>query len=1077
MSRLSTRLALAQFVLVGFLPANTASWSPAELVSQPAPPVLSRTGQGDSRGPVVSADGRHVAFLSRAAGVVAGAYNGEFQVYVRDREEQTTQLVSKGTDGSSPGTRASTAPRISADGRWILFQSQAENLVVEETGGVENLFLWDRTSGTTRLVSVNEEGTAGGDNASYAGFMTPDGRWVLFESRARDLVEESTTGYGDVFVRDVDAGVTQLVSVGLSGATGGSFPSYEASISDDGRFVSFLSGSTNLVAGTGGAPYYAQVYRRDLRDGRTECLSVPHDPLFAPDRGADSPVLSAQGGHVVFRSASTNLVSGDPHIGLRLFWREVDSGTTRALDLVIDEELVPSRSPVISRDGEWVAFETGDAALGGQIYLWHALSDMFQLVSVAADGVSLGAGTSHSPVIGPDVEWVTFVSNATNLLNAPTSGTYLVYQRDLILGQTILVSVGYADQPADEDSGVFDVSQDGRVIAFESYDDGLVVEDRNRAYDVFLRDLDSSRSTLMSEQLTAQPSQTPDRFSAVSRQPVSADGRLIVFASLAANLGPMDTNGNWDVYVRDLDGGTNRLVTINTNGDAANGSSLDPVLSADGRYVAFLSDATDLVPGSSGQSRELYLHEVATGATTLITARTEDSDGPGMIGSHRISADGARIVYLSSATNLVQDAAFSNEKPVWNVYLYDRLSGANRLVSRSADGLSGADDDCETVVMSADGDVIVYDTRAGNLVNESLPLYPRHVMVYEVDRDVTWWVHAGGHEPGNSHGSVVSETLPDTNQALTPDGRWLVTHFHTNAYLHDLVERTRRPIFGHSVEAAISPDARFVALRPVDDSGSPPQIVVIDLIHGAVIPVTRNPTRDEGGDERSHTPRWAGNSRFLVFASRASNLVPDDHNGLADVFVRDLTLGITVPLSVSHGSRYTANSLSSNPVLGADCYTLVFESGATDLTDGHSRATRNLFRVRLGLGDSDGDGMDDDWEIAHFGDLSRAGTGDKDRDGDGLSDGEEFRAGTQPNDPLSVVRVSVIKSIPSDQVTLVWPSVPGRTYVIQGKSSLSDLEWVTLSGGVTAGEPLTSRELDFGTSHAQSYYRVVVVVP
>jgi hypothetical protein len=88
-----------------------------------------------------------------------------------------------------------------------------------------------------------------------------------------------------------------------------------------------------------------------------------------------------------------------------------------------------------------------------------------------------------------------------------------------------------------------------------------------------------------------------------------------------------------------------------------------------------------------------------------------------------------------------------------------------------------------------------------------------------------------------------------------------------------------------------------------------------------------------------------------------------------------------------------------------------------------------------------------------------------------------FRAGTQPNDPLSVVRVSVIKSVPSDDVTLVWASVPGRTYVIQEKSSLSDSEWVTLSGSVTATETFTSRELDPGSSHAQCYYRVVVAVP
>jgi Tol biopolymer transport system component len=1060
------------FLAVGGM-VLAATVSRPEPVVEPDSNLVSRTGPGDSRGAALSAEGRHVAFVSVTPGLVEGSHNGIIQVYLRDREEQTTIPVSRGVDGMSPGNSASTAPRISADGRWVLFESRAENLVDEETGGVQNLYVWDRMSEVTRLVSVNVEGTAGAESDVYDGQLTPDGRWVLFESGARDLVPEPTTGFGDVFVSDLVAGATHLVSVDRIGTTGGGLPSRDARISDDGRYVTFLSLATNLVQGIEVPPYRTHLYRRDLHEGVTELVNVPYDPSVGHHRGVDSFAMSAQGQYMVFRSESTNLVANDPHTGPRLFRRDMSVGETSALNLVVNDELLRARRPVISADGQCVAFETGDESVGGQVYVWHAASDTSQLVSVAHDALSPGSGTSHSPALSVDGRWITFVSDATNLINAPTSGDYQVYQRDLLLGETTLVSVDEAAEPGTRDAGMFDVTPNGRTVAFESADDELVAGDRNRAYDVFVREMDASQTSLISALPSAQQDRNPDGFSAVSRQPVSADGRLLVFATLASNLGAVDTNETWDVYLRDLEVGTNRLISVNLHGVAANGSSLNPVLSADGLHVVFVSDATDLAPGVVEPGRNLYLHDIQTGATTLIAAGRGAAPVPDRISSHWISADGSRVVYLSTLTNLVQDASYPFEKRVRNVYLYDHLKGANLLVSRSHNGLTGAADDCDAVLMSLDGQTIVFTSRAGNLLVDSADFYGQ-VYVHSVETGATRWVHAEVELPDDPwpfRGGHVA----DSQQVLTPDGRWLVAHYATNTYVHDLVQGTHRAVFGRSIEAVISPDARFVALQPIGPWVEQGQLVVIDVVHGAELPVTVELDHQTPGNKRSHTPRWSADSRFLVFASRAPNLVADDGNNVADVFLRDLTLGVTIPLSLRPSSSQTANSLSSNPMIGADGWTLVFESGASDLGVVPAHHIRSLFLARLGLGDSDGDGMDDDWETRWFGDLTRNGTGDY--DGDGVTDHDEFRAGTDPIDEHSVVRVSIIETIPSGAVRLVWPSVPGYTYAIQTKAELGSADWANLPGSVTATGAVTSLELNPESVCGYRYYRVLVAVP
>ena len=232
-------------------------------------------GNGGSVLPSISADGRFVAFLSNASDLVQNDVSGQ-QVYVRDLQTGTTRLASVNRAGTGGGNDASGTPRISADGRFVGFSSHASDLVPTDTNGTWDVFVRDRQLGTTTLVSVNQAGTDSGNDQSGSnpvptGFvLSADGRFVAFESFATDLVTIPTSGIGDVFVRDLQTGVTTLVSVNLTGthSGNGSFGSNAPAITADGRFVAFQSDEIDLTpwTGIGTLTYSCATCRRERPD-------------------------------------------------------------------------------------------------------------------------------------------------------------------------------------------------------------------------------------------------------------------------------------------------------------------------------------------------------------------------------------------------------------------------------------------------------------------------------------------------------------------------------------------------------------------------------------------------------------------------------------------------------------------------------------------------------------------------------------------------------------------------------------------------------------------------------------------
>ena len=309
--------------------------------------------------PAISADGRWVAFVSSADNLVPGDTNGASDVFVYDRQTGATTRVSVGPGGGQANTDAfylaASRTSISADGRWVAFESPASNLVPGNTNASYDVFVHDMQTGTTTRVSMGPAGTQGNGSSTSAA-ISDDGRWVTFRSLASNLVAGDTNGSDDVFVHDRQTATTTRVSVSSAGAPGNN-RSTSPAISADGRWVTFQSLASNLVAGDTNESY--DVFVHDRQTATTTCISVGPGGAQGISHGT-SPAISADGRFVSFVSLAANLVPGGDTASSDAFVHDRQTGTTTRMSA--SSGGAPgndgSEYATISADGRWVAFHS-----------------------------------------------------------------------------------------------------------------------------------------------------------------------------------------------------------------------------------------------------------------------------------------------------------------------------------------------------------------------------------------------------------------------------------------------------------------------------------------------------------------------------------------------------------------------------------------------------------------------------------------------------------------------------------------------------------------------------------------------
>jgi hypothetical protein len=536
------------------------------------------------------------------------------------------------------------------------------------------------------------------------------------------------------------------------------------------------------------------------------------------------------------------------------------------------------------------------------------------LVSVSPDGLSSGDQYSAGPEISDDGNVVAFYSSASNLVATDTNGTVDIFARNISGTTTTLVSVR-ADGLDSSNNGAFNhvMSDDGNVIAFASYSDGLVTNDTNGVYDIFARNISNETTTLVS--VLADGSNGGNRD---SLQPViNVDGSVIAFRSDAFDFVADDTNDRPDVFVSDL---TNPVmlasradVTVpNLSGNASSGlqsSTRRQVLSEDGRYLIFQSDASNLAPNNTNGLTDVFHYDRQTGEILLISASVGGADsGNGYSTGHVISADGNRIAFTSAASDLV---ANDDNGGTEDVFVGDVAAGTTTLVSIRMDELGSGDSISFGPVISADGNVVAFESYASDLTANDTD-FNGNVFTRNLGTDTTTLVSV---RPDGVNGGDSGSSSP----AISADGNMVAFM----SYASDLV---------------------------ANDTNSNRDVFVRDISGETTTLISARPDGPDSGDSYSYNPTISANGNVIAFESHASNLVANDGNFSADVFVRDLSDASAVRVSALPDNSDSGDSFSGNATISGDGNVVAFVSTASDLVPNDDNSTADVFARDLSTG-------------------------------------------------------------------------------------------------------------------------------
>jgi len=476
-ARLATGVAVV--VLVATVAGCRETWR-SELVTGNE----AGTDSGNDQSPwgTISEDGTKVAFATLADDLGPTDTNGTADVYVRDLATGGNTLVSVDATGTDSGNDWSGSPVLSHDGTKVAFVSYADDLGPSDTNLVDDVYVRDLVAGTTTLVSVDAPGWGAGAVGGVDALFGPDDTQVLFRGPASQL-----------FRRDLLAGITTLVSAPAPGTPPDAGSSYEATWSPDGTRVAFTSSAALVALDTNDR---TDVYVRDLLAGTTTLASVNATGTNGGNDQSSDPVFHPGGTAVAFMSQGTDFGPPDPAAGTEILLRDLVAGTTT-------------------------------------------------LVTAQPSGIGAN-GQSSLAAFSPDGTRIAFQASAASFGPVDTNGTFDTYVRDLTTGVTTLVSANEAGTGSgNRASGGAMWNEAGTKVVFASFASDLGPTDGNTQKDVYVRDLGLGVTSLVSA--------TPGGEAIGGTEPLAYVGGRVLYSTRSGALGPNDTNGEPDLYLATVD--------------------------------------------------------------------------------------------------------------------------------------------------------------------------------------------------------------------------------------------------------------------------------------------------------------------------------------------------------------------------------------------------------------------------------------------------------------------------------------------------------------------------------------------
>lgn len=395
-------------------------------------------------------------------------------------------------------------------------------------------------------------GNDGADGHSYEAAVTPNGRFVAFLSEATNLVDGDENGFADVFVKDMKTGETGIVSVDSNGVQANG-ECRMPSISSNGRFVLFQSSASNLVVDDGNDSL--DVFLHDRGTGVTRRVSVAEDGTErAGDSRLDGISLSGNGRYAVFRSQAAGLVPEDLDTYAHVYFADLRAGTLRLVSLDAGGGLPDNHcfNPTLSPNGRFIAFDTLATDMGGDnsgnrdVFVFDRKTGTTRWATPNTGGGN-SSGDSIEPVVSNNGKVVAFYSTANDLVDEDTNGTYDAFVRDMVAGVTRRVSVDGDGNQVGGGSYSVALPSSGKAVFLYSEADGLVPEDQNGRGDVFVRDLASDAIRILSTDAQGTPG---DGVSYIVSNALSGNGKWIAISSTSTNLSNQDRNGStYDVFL------------------------------------------------------------------------------------------------------------------------------------------------------------------------------------------------------------------------------------------------------------------------------------------------------------------------------------------------------------------------------------------------------------------------------------------------------------------------------------------------------------------------------------------------